>query len=190
MKHGFAFWQNMGNILKNYALMEQGDETALMNMEQTLSNMRKSGMQLWISNPMCVMAEAFGKQENFEKAFYYLNEAWTLVEKTGEYFYWSELHRVKGFLQEKSGKTNSAEKLYLEAKAIAARQGAKYFELRVTIDLAQLWCKNGKRADAIKMMKDVLKKFDETDETVDVVKGKEVLQELESSEARPRVISK
>lgn len=186
VKHGFAFWQGMASTLKNYALMEQGDEAALMNMEQALSNLRKSGLQLWISNPMGVMAEAFCKQKNFEKAFYYLNEAWLLVEKTGEYFYWAELHRIKGFLQEESGKPDNAEELYLEAKAIAVRQGARYFELRATIDLARLWSEREKRKDAIKMMKDLLKEFDELDETPDIVKGKAVLRELESV-AVPRV---
>ncbi len=81
---------------------------------------------------MCAMA---GDTSNAEAT---LAQSFEKMERTGERWSEAELHRYRGMLLEKTGKTPAeAEACFRQAIAVAQRQGAVAWELRATLNLAR-----------------------------------------------------
>ena len=72
-----------------------------------------------------------------------LVEAAQIIETTDERQLEAMLHLVRGDLLNATGDPSAAERSYNQALAVAMRQRAKLFELRASINLARLWCKQG-----------------------------------------------
>ena len=114
-----------------------------------------------------------------------MNEALTLVGKTGERYYEAELYRLKGTLTLqsevpglKSEVEEGAEKCFHQAIEIAQRQSAKSLELRATMSLARLWQRQGKKAEAHEMLAAIYGWFTEGFDTKDLQEAKALLEEL------------
>ena len=122
----------------------------------------------------------------FEQAADSLTEALALAERTGERYYESELHRLKGELILKTHDGNSsslsahAEAAFQSAIQISRRQTAKSLELRATVSLARLWERQGKSAQARRMLVEIYGQFTEGFDTPDLRNAKALLDELES----------
>jgi hypothetical protein len=61
----------------------------------------------------------------------------------------------------------------------ATTQGARLFELRTAIQLANLWVRDGKRVEAQKLLRPICDSFIEGRDTHDVQKAVELLHGLE-----------
>jgi predicted ATPase len=71
-----------------------------------------------------------------------------------------------------------AERCLLEAIRVASRQEAKWLELRATRDLARLWQRQGKRAEARALLEPVYAWFTEGFDTVDLMEAAALVGEL------------
>jgi len=71
-----------------------------------------------------------------------------------------------------------AEACFLKAVGIARRQRAKTPELRATMSLARLWRRQGKRAEAHKMLAEVYGWFTEGFDTKALQEAKALLEKL------------
>jgi predicted ATPase len=102
------------------------------------------------------------------------------VEQTGERYYESELHRVKGELLMMQDDSNVArpQSCFQRAIEIARKQSAKSLELRATMSLARLLAKYGKRAEAQTMLAEIYDWFTEGFDTADLKDAKLLLDEL------------
>ncbi|MBI3302733.1 MAG: hypothetical protein HYZ72_11765, partial [Deltaproteobacteria bacterium] len=119
-----------------------------------------------------------------------LAEAPPVVNKTGEHFYEAELYRLKGelSLQSKQVKTSQnksrasleaeAEECFWKAVEIARRQSAKSLELRAVMSLSRLWQRQGKKAEARRMLAEIYGWFTEGFDTADLKEAKALLEEL------------
>ena len=91
-----------------------------------------------------------------------LTEAAQIAETTDERLGEAEiLHRVPGDLLKAAGDPFGAERHYRRAIDIAERQGAKLFQLRASISLAQLWRDQDKPREARDLLNPIYNWFTE-----------------------------
>jgi predicted ATPase len=109
-----------------------------------------------------------------------LEEAFCLVEPTGQRMYEPELYRLKGELLLLQGRSNAAqaEQSFRTAIEIARAQSAKSWELRATTSLARLLAKHHKRKEARAMLAEIYDWFTEGFDTADLKDAKVLLNEL------------
>jgi predicted ATPase len=86
--------------------------------------------------------------------------------------------RVRGELRFKQGQTELAETDFREAIVLAQKMGAKAWELRATISLAQLLVSQDRRSEARLMLGEIYGWFTEGFETADLKEAKALLEEL------------
>ena len=77
-----------------------------------------------------------------------------------------------------TGDLSAAEPTYHQALAVARSQSAKLLELRASISLARLWCKQGKRREARDLLASIYNWFTEGFDTLYLKEAKALLDEL------------
>ena len=107
-----------------------------------------------------------------------LAEAARIIETTEERVHEAELHRVRGHLLNAIGDPSAAERNYHLALEVARRQSAKPSELRASISLARLWCKQDKRTEARDLLASIYGWFTEGFDTPDLKEAKALLDDL------------
>ena len=129
---------------------------------------------------LALLTEAYAHMGQLDEGLMVLNEALTFVDKAGERFYESELHRLKGhlLLQQSSDHHTEAEIQFHQAIEIAQNQSAKSWELRAATSLARLWQQQGKRKEAYNLLAPVYDWFTEGFDTADLIDAKTLLDEL------------
>ncbi|MDX1487677.1 MAG: adenylate/guanylate cyclase domain-containing protein, partial [Acidiferrobacterales bacterium] len=125
---GFPLWVRYGIMFRGWALIEHGQVKE--GIAQLQEGMRGGllGRPRWFGG---LLADAFAKIGDLEKAFSALAEATALAEKTGEGFWQAELHRLRGeLLRTQDGNEVEVESFFQQALEIAQNQSAKSLELR------------------------------------------------------------
>ena len=134
-----------------------------------------------------LLAEQCGKVGRFEKGLALLDEAMAAVNKNAERFSEAELYRLREtLLLNQDGKRgvsgsrsgSEAEDSFQKAVLIARQQGAKSWELRAAINPAQLWSKQDKRAEARRLLTEVVEWFTEGLQTPDLQTAHTLLADL------------
>ncbi|HEY7860184.1 MAG TPA: tetratricopeptide repeat protein, partial [Gemmatimonadaceae bacterium] len=83
-------------------------------------------------------AQCLASLGRLDDALGVMETAFTLVERTGERLWDADLHRIRGDLLAARGDGDAAVASYMEAIAIAQRQGALTFERRAAEGLARV----------------------------------------------------
>jgi predicted ATPase len=109
-----------------------------------------------------------------------LDDALEIAERTGERLLEAELNRHKGRLLLRQGYPEASEELYHKALSIAQEQGAKLWELRAAVSLAQLRRDQGRRADARDLLAPIYGWFTEGFDTPDLKEARALLEVLEA----------
>ncbi|MGY3080274.1 putative ATPase [Bradyrhizobium sp. LM6.10] len=102
------------------------------------------------------------------------------VEETGERRWEAEIYRLTGelTLAGPGGGRTKAELWFQRALDVAGCQNSKCLELRAAISLARLWRDSGKHREARELLTPVYVWFTEGSDTLDLKKGKALLEEL------------
>jgi predicted ATPase len=105
-----------------------------------------------------------------------------LAGKTGEHWSDAFLHRLRGEILLKRGPPNTspAEDAFLTAIGIAQQQKARSFELRAALDLARLYNRTSRSADAHALLGSALKGFSPTLEFPEIAEAQTLLAALAS----------
>jgi len=138
---------------------------------------------------LALLAEAYGGLGQAEKGLALLAEALAVVNNSRERHWEAELYRLRGELllvpegkrRRAKGKRQpwgEAETCFRQALDIARRQQAKSLELRAATSLARLWQRQGKRAEARKLLASIYDWFTEGFDTADLQEAKALLEEL------------
>jgi predicted ATPase/class 3 adenylate cyclase len=183
-EQGFPFFLALGTILRGWALAEQGaGEEGVGQICQGWAAWRATGTEACQSYFLVLLAEARGTMGQAEAGLRVLTETRTLVDKTGERFWETELDRLEGqlLLQRAVPDTRHAETCFHQALNMARRQQAKSLELRAAMSLARLWQQQGKRVAARELLAPVYGWFTEGFDTADLQEAKALLEELSSS---------
>lgn len=187
-QRGFPHWLMLGTILRDWAIAEQTDNaSSVRQLQEDLAAWRATGAELLRPYFLGLLAEQCGKVGRFEKGLALLDEALAVVNKSAERFSEAELYRLRGTLllnqDVKRGMPGSrsgseAENSFQKAVFIARRQGAKSWELRAATSLAQLWSKHDKRAEARRLLTEVVEWFTEGLQTPDLQTAHTLLADL------------
>jgi predicted ATPase len=180
-EHGFGQFLAQGKILRGWGLAMKGEfEDGINQIEEGLSAYRATGGALTVPYWLALLADAYGRKGQPEVALDQLGEGLTVLDKTGERFYESEIHRLKGslLLQQSPDNAAEAESCFQQAISIAQNQSAKSWELRAATSLAKLWQSQGKRQKAYDLLAPVYGWFTEGFDTADLIDAKALLDEL------------
>ena len=185
----FALVQALGPIMRGWAIaVQEHSPEGLVQIRQGLDMYQSTGAEFQRPHFLIMLAEASGLLGQPEGGLAALEEALTLVEKTGERYYEAELHRQRGELlllreakshpDQDSREQHEAETCFQHALDVARGQQAKSLELRAAMSLARLWQRQDKRAQARALLADVYNWFTEGFDTADLQEAKTLLGEL------------
>jgi predicted ATPase len=177
----FALYGATGTVQRGWALVVQGQPAE--GSAQILAGLeayRATGAVLIQPYFLALLAQAYAEAGQTAEGLRVLEEALTLVHKTGERFYEAEIYRLQGdlVLAHAARRYAEAQALYQQALATARRQQASSWELRAAISLSRLWQRQGKRAEAYDLLAPVYGWFTEGFDTADLQEAKTLLDEL------------
>lgn len=181
-EQAFPFWDASGTIVLGWAQAMLGQLTAGIDQgQQGLAAFKATGAQVQLPSWMALLAEAHGRADQPAEGLHVLEEALAILHQTDERYYEAELHRLKGELLwqvDPTGHQEEAIACFRQALAVAARQGAKSWELRATASLSRLWLARGKRHEARELLAPVCGWFTEGFDTADLQEAKTLLEKL------------
>ena len=179
IEQGFSYWRALGNVYRGWAMVKSGDVAAGLSLLRSgAAACRAAGAVLWAPSHLTLLAAASEIAGEMEDALALLDDALTLVERTGGLWLAAELNRCKGQLVLQRGNTEAAEELYRKARSTAAEQGAKLWELRAAVSLARLRRDQNRRAEGRNLLAPVYNWFIEGFETPDLKEAQAVLDTL------------
>lgn len=178
-EQGFPYWESIGMTQRASVHTEQGQRVD--GLYQGLATYHATGAVIWRPYFLALVAEACRIANRGEEGLRVLDEALTVVDKTGERWYEPELYRLKGelLLQQNSSNQAEAESCFSQAIRIAQSQQAKSWELRAATSFARLWQQQGKRQEAHDLLAPVYGWFTEGFDTADLKDAKALLDALE-----------
>jgi adenylate cyclase len=165
--------------VRGWALAALGHvDEGLETLREGIAALRRSGAELTLPYYYALLADALVAAGRTGEALDACDEGLAVAHRTGQVCYDPELHRLRGecVLQAASAEGASlagvaneqAERCFAAAVDLARSQHAKVYELRAAMRLAQLRWDRGHRADARRILGDVLAWFTEGSETVDL----------------------
>jgi DNA-binding winged helix-turn-helix (wHTH) protein/predicted ATPase len=170
-------WIKVANFLQGWLIVEQGQwERGLTQMRQGENEpVIEARQQTYHAT---LVAHACLKAKQAQHADSVLAKELKRARDTGIRYYEAELYRIKGeaLLQRSVSSTKEAETCFHQAIDWSRNQGAKSLELRAIISLSHLWQKQGKKAEARKMLEEIYNWFTEGFDTADLKEAKELLR--------------
>jgi TOMM system kinase/cyclase fusion protein len=179
-EQGFPHWLAQAMILQGRVLADQGqEERGIAQMHQALTAYLATGAAVRRPYYLALLAEPYGKVGKTSEGLAVLTEALTLVHQSGEHWWESELHRLRGELGlRQSGRDVEVEACFHQALEVARRQQAKSLELRAAMGLSRLWQQQGKRKHAHELLAPVYGWFTEGFDTADLREATALLEQL------------
>jgi len=178
-EQGFPLWSAQGAIYRGYVKVKNGDMAEGMSLLRSgLSAYPATGAELWMPYYIALLVTACEIAGQIEEGLTLLDDAFQIVERTGERWFAAELNRHKGQLLLRQGHSGAAEELYHKALRIAEEQEAKLWELRAAASLARLRRDRDCRAEARDLLAPVYGWFTEGFDTPDLKAAKALLDEL------------
>jgi predicted ATPase len=161
-------------------------ETGIAELRQALTALIGQGNKLHIAHYQGRLAEIEAAMGNAEAALVRIDQALALANETGQHQYLALLHRIRGEILLKLGRTNtkSAEETFLSAIAIAQQQGARTDRLHAALALAKLYQASGRPGDARVVLAPALEGFTPTPELPEIGKARALLEGLSSEATR------
>jgi DNA-binding winged helix-turn-helix (wHTH) protein/predicted ATPase len=177
----FPLWTGYGAVWRGWvAVMQQRDETALVQMRQGLMDVMAAGQT--VSRPLCLilLAEAVKHLGQYAEGLRLLAEVREALEASGRGDLLAESCRLQGdfLLRLPTPATVQAEESYQQALAIARGQQAKSWELRAAVSLARLCRQQGRDREARRILGEVYGWFTEGFDTPDLQDASRLLADL------------
>lgn len=176
-EHGFQFWVGWGKVLKHWALGVSGrDNSACESIRQGIVTWRAQGSELGAAYFYGMQAEVALVQGRPNEALAALTQADDFVRSSGEGFPIPELHRLRGVALEATDET-AAEAMYQKAIDSAESQNSRSLGLRAVVQLAKLWKRRGRSAEASALLQTAVAGFPDGQTTTDLDMAKEMLKD-------------
>jgi predicted ATPase len=178
---GTLFWKAFGMIYKGCALTTVGkNSNAVQMIASGIIACRSTGATQSLPSYMSHLAKANAELGQLNDAWRCINEAMTTMETTKETWYEAEVRRTAGEISLMLSEPDAmkAEAHFERALAVAHKQQAKSWELRVAMSMARLWRDQGKRQQAHDLLSSVYGWFTEGFDTLDLKEAKALLEQL------------
>ena len=180
--YGFQFWVGWARILHGRALLSKPENSGVQPLEimkQGLSEWRTTGSRLGQSYFLTLLAEATASQGEYAYSFELLDEALRFANRTNEFFWLPEIHRVRGELLLLSSEDESgAEVSFDTALQDAEKRKSRSLALRAATSLYRLRQRQGDPAQLEKardQLSDIYQFFTEGFDTADLIAAKRLL---------------
>ena len=147
-------------------------------LEEGFAARRKSGIVLWWSWSLTLLANAYRRAGRTAAALARLAEALKARNAYQDRWFEAEIHRLRGELLRDSRDHAAAEACFRTAIGIARHQNAKLWELRSSVSLARLLHDQGKRTVARDLLAPVCDWFTEGFEASDLTEARALLDAL------------
>jgi predicted ATPase len=180
-ERGFPHLQATGTFFHGWARGAGGAvDEGIEEMRRGLTAKRAGGAEIKVPYYLGLLATVCLRARRRAEALSLLAEGLHRVDRTGERWFEAELHRIKGDVLRRAPEVDpaEAETCLRKAIAVAQGQGAKLWELRATMSLAQLWRDQGRRAEAHDLLAPVFGWFTEGFDTADLKEARALLDEL------------
>jgi class 3 adenylate cyclase/predicted ATPase len=179
---GFSSRRVQAPFLQGWLLVEEGHEQAgITEMAKILAGDRARGVSgRWIAQHASLLADAYRKSGRTIEGLRVVTEEQSRVQISGAGFYQAEVHRIKGelLLTQDTPDEHQAEACFQDALKIACGQSAKSLELRAAMSMSRLWQRQGKKAEAQRLLAGIYGWFTEGFDTADLKQAKILLDEL------------
>jgi predicted ATPase len=175
------FWAAWGTMQRGCVLALTGKAAeAAQTITSGVSAMRQTGTTMWMPVWLSFLTRAKAEAGRFEEVGRCTDEVMAAMETTKETWYEAEVNRIIGevALILPQPDVAKAEAHFARALAVARRQQAKSWELRVAMSMARLWRKQGKREQARDLLAPVHGWFTQGFDTHDLKQSKRLLNEL------------
>jgi predicted ATPase/DNA-binding SARP family transcriptional activator/predicted negative regulator of RcsB-dependent stress response len=183
-KMGFSLYRAWHLCIRGRVLAETGPvEEGISSLQEGIAECESLGIIASHTQQLYNLAAAYRNAGLVQEGLDVIEQALTLMEKTGERHFEAELLRYKGelLLMQADGNEaeTEAEDCLHQALGVARRQDARSWELRATISLCHLWQHRGEQKAARQALAEIYGWFNEGFDTRDLHKARALLEALE-----------
>ena len=177
-EQAFAFWVAAGTGCRGVGLKHLGRfDEAIEVLQAAVAQLKATGAVILFPKYKGHLADSLWQVGQRDAAVRQLDEAFA-DQSTGEYYMHAELLRLRGDFQFDRGELDQAETSYRAALAVAARQGAKMYELRTTLHLCRVWQRRDQLAEVRQHLEPLVGWFTEGFDMPDLKAANELLAGL------------
>ncbi len=179
---GFPYWAGIGKVMQAWAAAAGNPSRALMaDFKDRIEDHRAVGTDLFAPYFLTLVGEVALQAGLLDAGLEALDAAEALLNRTGERWWESETHRLRGELRvARDSDDAAAECCFEKALTVARSSEARSFELRAAMSLAQLWLRRDKRREARELLFPVYNGFSEGHDTADLRAARSLMGELET----------
>ena len=179
-KHEFRQWLGLSRAIRDICLVQDGSASLLEEAKASLQQYQRAGYQLGLTAQFVLLCPALLLSNETETALEVIEHGLSIVAHNSERFFEAELYRLKALILPRLGAPEAeAEALLDQALRTARGQQARSLELRAATDLARLWLKQGKRAQALDVLAPIYGRFSQGFDTRDLREANTVLAQLQ-----------
>jgi predicted ATPase len=179
--HALGPYMTVGRGFKAELDIRRGDAKAgIGNLQACLQELHAAPYEL-LSTPLNIaLIQGFVADGRLADALALSEEAIQSVETNGDLCYLPELLRLRGTLSLSTTHADigAAETYFMRSLALSRRQGARAWELRAAIDLAELLAAHGQRESARDLLQPILAQFKDHEGTTDLRSAARLLTTL------------
>jgi tetratricopeptide (TPR) repeat protein len=171
----------VGRGVKGELAIWRGDlADGVETIRTCLRELHDSGYELLTTTFNIALVHGLLALGQIEQSARLIDDTILLVEQSGDHLYMPELLRLRAqvLLSLPEPNTGEAETCLMQSLELSRDKGAKAWELRATIDLAQLLIERRSRKDAKLLLQSALESFAECSDTADIRAAKQMLQSL------------
>ncbi len=180
-EHDAVMWKQAGLLYRGWVFAVTGRASeAIQLITPQLAAYRATGSTGMTPVGLSFLAKSYANLGQTGEAWRYVNEAKSVIERTGETYFEALVHCIAGEIALSSPQPEAAkaEAHFERALAVARQQQAKSWELRAAMSMARLWRDQGKPQQARELLAPVYGWFTEGFDTRDLKEARALLDEL------------
>jgi class 3 adenylate cyclase/predicted ATPase len=174
-EHEFVHYLAMALILRGWATAQRGEfDKGIAEIQNGLEKERAMGAMLFETYALGLLADACITNKRYREAFGFLERAQLRLEdENSERYYAAEIYRLLGKTNLQSNKNVAqADQYFSKSLKIAREQKARSFELRVWLDICDLYGLEQSADKFYAQLVDMYGSFSEGFGTADLVRAK------------------
>jgi predicted ATPase/DNA-binding winged helix-turn-helix (wHTH) protein len=178
--HSFGPFGWLGRGFKGEVAIRRGDvQGGVEALKGSLEQLHQARFNLFTSTLSISLIQGLVTMGRHAEAIALAGDTIRLAAANGIRVFTPELLRVKGRALLATGRPNvDAEMCFVQSLELSRRQGARAWELRSATDLAALWARLGRSADARALLLPAFEQFTEGLDTADLVAAERLLTTL------------
>jgi predicted ATPase len=177
---GFPLRLTIGKLFRGWSVAQlDRSEEGIALVQTALADLEDARQDYARTLYLGLAADAFIATAKLDLAERALDEAFALLEQSGERWWEAELHRLRGVCLEMTpGREQEAPTWYRSALHLAQTQDAKGLELRAAISLSRLLRTQSKRQEAHDLLEPIHGWFTEGADTPDLKDAQSLLAKI------------